>query len=297
MVYGIDSLKQAIRDKMSNRQGISLAERRKGTDNIASFGCSGDLSPLNWETIGGVKTAVFNPAEISGTGLTIYAHGGAFVAGSPYSHQVLTRSIARYNGAPVYSVDYKLAPEFPHPAAVEDIVSVFKALVSEKRAPSSISMVGDSAGATLILAAVCQLRNAGHDLPAAIALLSPLYDLTCRSGTYQENAGEDPFISREGLIEDIQQYIPTGNAGILDVQKTLDDLRGLPPLLIQIASGEVLMGDARLLLKKAATDNVRATLEVWPGMTHVWHLFPAFVDEAEEATRSIVHFIKSATGG
>ncbi len=294
MVLGIDRLKLAIRDKMSNRQLVSLAERRAGVDNIAAFGSGGSLKPLNWQTLGGVQAAKFQPQKASGTGMVIYAHGGAFVAGSPYSHQVLCENIARYAGVPVLSIAYRLAPEHPHPAAVDDLIAVFQALIDQGIDPSSLVLAGDSAGATIVLLALCRLRNKGQALPKAAVMISPLYDFACSSSTYQDKAAADPFISRVGLLEDIGQYFCDGATNIGELQKILSNLSGLPPLLIQVGSDEVLLGDAEMLAQNAGRASVPVVLEVWPHMSHVWHLFPAYVDEALEASRAIGRFIEQA---
>lgn len=294
MVLGIDCLKQAIRDRMSNRQLVSLAERRAGVDNIAAFGSGGSLKPLTWQTLGGVRAAKFQPRQASGTGMVIYAHGGAFVAGSPHSHQVLCENIARYAGVPVLSIAYRLAPEHPHPAAVDDLTAVYQALLDQGSDPSRLVLAGDSAGATIALLALCRLRDDGRTMPKAAVMISPLYDFTCSSSTYADMATVDPFITRTGLVEDINQYLCDGVASIDDLQKTLGNLTGLPPLLIQVGSDEVLLGDAEMLAQNAGRAGVPVVLEVWPHMSHVWHLFPAYVDEALEASRAIGRFIEQA---
>ena len=294
MVLGIDRLKQAIRDKMSNRQLVSLAERRAGVDNIAAFGSDGALKPLNWKILGGVRVVEFQPQKASGAGMVIYAHGGAFVAGSPHSHQVLCENIARYAGVTVLSIAYRLAPEHPHPAAVDDLIAVFQALIDQGVNPSTLVLAGDSAGATIVLLALCRLRDKGQGLPKAAVMISPLYDFTCNSSTYAHKAAVDPFISRSGLLEDIGQYFCDGVSNVGELQKTLGNLSGLPPLLIQVGSDEVLLGDAEMLAQNAGRAGVPVVLEVWPNMSHVWHLFPAYVEEAIEATGAIGRFIKRA---
>lgn len=293
MVKGIDRLKQALREKMSGRQHISLAERRGNVDGIAAFGSDAKAAEMEWGTLNGVAGAWFRPDNAEHEAAILYAHGGAFVAGSPASHQMVTLNLARSTGIPVFSVAYRLAPEHPHPAAVDDLVLAFRGLMASGLPAHRIIVAGDSAGATLLLLGLCALRSYGVRMPGAAVMISPLYDLTCTSSTYDSNASVDPFINQAGLMADITHYLPNGSAAIQAVQDTLADLSGLPPMLIQVGSEEVLLGDARMLAANLERDGGRTVLEVWPGMPHVWHLFPAYVAEASAATEAIASFIRS----
>jgi len=296
MVLGLERLKEAIRKRMRDRQRVSLVQRRANVDKIAAFGSGAPTTELDWTTFNGVSAAWFRPEHAEQEAAILYAHGGAFVAGSPFSHQVLTSSLAQQTGVPVLSVAYRLAPDHPHPAAVDDLITVFRALLAEGIPPVRLILAGDSAGATLLLLGMCALRDSGDPLPCAAVMISPLYDLACTSSTYDRNAALDPFITRSGLRADIGHYLPEGGAAIASAQKALSDLSGLPPTLIQVGSEEVLLGDAERLAQDLERDGARAILEVWPGMPHVWHLFPAYVEEATAATHAIARFMRVSLG-
>ena len=293
MTLGIDKLKAELRAKLSGRQNVSLKDRRTAVDAIADFGAPGCDCPFEELNVAGVPTALFGAAEAKPDRGIIHLHGGAFVAGSARSHRYLAGTLAKLSGVAVYVPEYGLAPEQAYPTAVEQIVSVIRALASDLGGMNRLALSGDSAGSALMLAAVCRLRDEGAGVPAALAGISPFVDLGCRNETFEALASVDPFISKDGLMKDVDCYLGGADPNDPDVSPVFADLSGLPPLLIQIGSDEVLLGDARGLMTAAEAAGVKARLDVWAGMIHVWHLFPHFVSEADDALRDIAAFFNN----
>jgi acetyl esterase/lipase len=291
MVLGITALKDALRSRLKNRQNISFSLRRQQVDTIAAFGAPDMHQNFNWLDLGSVPAVKFKPDDATGPGCILYIHGGAFVAGSPVSHAYLGAALAKTTKMPVYALAYRLAPEYPYPAAVYDVIQAVKFLADMQGGYDQISLVGDSAGATLMLLAAQKLRDDGIALHRLVAI-SPLVDLCCEGETYVTLAAADPFINQEGLKRDVQEYLAGADPSDPSVSPILSNLAGLPPILIQVGADEVLLGDAQALEKAVHQAGGKATMQIWPEMIHVWHLFPHFVIEADAAIAEIAAFLK-----
>lgn len=243
-------------------------------------------------TLDGVPAARIEPPVADGSRTVLYFHGGGYSLGSARSHRALGKRIAFEARARVVVPEYRLAPEHPFPAAVDDAVAAYHGLVATGVAPEQIAVAGDSAGAGLALSLLVSLRDAGVRLPACAVLLSPFADLTCRGESYTTLAAADPIVSRAMGLGMGQMY-----AGERDPNDPLASpvnaaLDGLPPLLIQVGSREVVLDDARAIEAHARAAGVAATLEVWPEMVHVWHLFASALEEGRRAIEGLGAFVR-----
>jgi phosphinothricin tripeptide acetyl hydrolase len=225
--------------------------------------------------------------------VVLYLHGGGYVIGSPRSHRHLAAAIAGAAGAGALLLDYRLAPEHPFPAAVEDATAAYRWLLDQAIAPERIVIAGDSAGGGLTVATLLALREARVPLPAGGVCISPWVDLTCSGASYATKADADPIVQRSGVEEMARAYLGATSPRTPLASPLFADLRGLPPLLIHVGSDEVLLDDAVQLAARAKAAGVDVTLEVYDRMIHVWHWFLPMLDEAQTAVEAIGRFVRS----
>jgi phosphinothricin tripeptide acetyl hydrolase len=225
--------------------------------------------------------------------VVLYLHGGGYVIGSPRSHRHLAAAIAGAAGASALLLDYRLAPEHPFPAAVEDATAAYRWLLDRAIAPERIVIAGDSAGGGLTVATLLALREARVPLPAGGVCISPWVDLPCAGASYETMAAADPIVRRAGVEEMARAYLGATSPRTPLASPLFADLRGLPPLLIHVGSDEVLLDDAVLLAARAKAAGVHATLEIYDRMIHVWHWFLPMLDEAQTAVEAIGRFVRS----
>jgi monoterpene epsilon-lactone hydrolase len=225
--------------------------------------------------------------------VVLYLHGGGYVIGSPRSHRHLAAAIAAAAGARALLLDYRLAPEHPFPAALEDATAAYRWLLEQGVAPGGIVIAGDSAGGGLTVATLLALREAKVPLPAAGVCISPWVDLTCGGASYRTKAASDPIVKQAAVAEMARAYLGAATPPTTPLASPLfADLRGLPPLLIHVGSEEVLLDDAVQLAERAKAAGVDATLEVYERMIHVWHWFLPMLDEAPAAVEAIGRFAR-----
>jgi acetyl esterase/lipase len=198
--------------------------------------------------------------------------------------------ICRAAGTPALALDYRLAPENPFPAALEDCVVGYRWLVQNGTPPQEIVIAGDSAGGNLLLATLMLLRDRGHQLPAAAVLISPITDLECTGESFHRN--DDPAVTVEFVLSTIRGYAHGQELRHPLLSPYRGDLRGLPPMLIHVGEDEMLLSDAMRLRDGARRAGVEASLTIWPRMWHVWHLFAPFLPEAKQAINDIGTFIR-----
>jgi acetyl esterase/lipase len=226
----------------------------------------------------------------------VYFHGGGYNAGSIGSHRGLVTELARAAGVRVLSVDYRLAPEHPYPAAVDDAVAAARFVWKQGARPESVAFGGDSAGGGLALAALLALRDAGDPLPAAAVGLSPWTDLTLSGASFHAKAAVDPMVKPGSLALSRDRYVPAHEADAPTASPIFADLRGLPPLLIQVGTAECLLDDSTRLAERARQAGVDVTLEVWDEMIHVWQAFFGMLPEARQAIDGIAAFLRTRLG-
>ena len=251
--------------------------------------------PGKYDVVGGVS-GEWQQATLGSTdNVILYLHGGAFVLGSPTSHRDMVGAIADAAQARAFIVDYRLAPETIFPGAVEDAVAAYKGLLANGEKAEKIIIVGDSAGGGLTMSTLVALRDEGVELPAGAVCISPWADLTFAGDSMIVKDKVDAMLGRGSLSWFADQYLAGQDAAQPLASPIFADLEGLPPILIQVGSNEVLLDDAVRLnkaLKKADGD---VTLEVWDGQMHVWHLMSMIVPEGKHAINVIGTFVKTQT--
>jgi acetyl esterase/lipase len=246
---------------------------------------------------GGV-TAEWVAAEgASDSRVVLYFHGGGYIIGSPRTHRAMLAHLSRDSGARVLALDYRLAPEHPFPAPVEDAVSSYRWLLSEGFDPDRIALAGDSAGGGLTVAALVQIRYLGIAMAAAGVCISPWVDMEGLGESMETRAEADPMVGKESLMVSAKTYLGGADPRAPLAAPLYADLRGLPPILIQVGDAEVLLDDSTRLTGVAREAGVEVQMDVWDDMIHVWHVFAPILPEGKKAISQAGEFIKKHTGG
>ena len=233
--------------------------------------------------LGAIPTAEVTVDGIEPRHVVLYFHGGVYVMSDAFLAAGLASQVGRRTGAKVISVDYRLAPEHPYPAAVDDALAAYEALLDSGTAPSDIAFAGESAGGGLAIATLVNARDHGLPLPVAAFVMSPYADLTLAGTTMETRREVDPLLSRELLQARIADYTAGQDAALDLISPVFADLSGLPPLIIQAGSHEVLLDDAVRLAQQAATADVEVTLDITPRVPHVFQAYSPILDEAAAA--------------
>ena len=234
-------------------------------------------------TLGGVPTAEITVDGVEPRNTVLYFHGGVYVLGDAFLAAELASQIGRRTRAKVISVDYRLAPEHPYPAAVDDALAAYAALLDNGTAPSDIAFAGESAGGGLAIALLVSARDHGLPLPAAAYVMSPYVDLTLAGATMETKRAADPLLSPEALRDRVGDYTAGQDAALGLISPVFANLSGLPPLIMQAGTHEVLLDDAIRLAWQAAIADVEVTLDITPGVPHVFQAYHAILDEAAAA--------------
>jgi acetyl esterase/lipase len=233
--------------------------------------------------LGGVPTAGITVGGVEPRHVILYFHGGVYVLGDAAQDAGLCAQIARRTSATVISVGYRLAPENPYPAAVDDALTAYRALLDNGTDPSDVAFGGESAGGGLAIATLVNARDQGLPLPAAAYVMSPYADLTLAGATMETKRDVDPVLSPQALRARVPDYTVGHDPALALISPVFGDLTGLPPLIIQAGTHEVLLDDAIRLARQAATADVAVTLDVTPGVPHVFQTYSAILDEAVAA--------------
>jgi epsilon-lactone hydrolase len=247
-------------------------------------------------TLGGVGAIELTVAGHATEPAVLYFHGGGYVAGSARTGTYLAAELARRAGGRALSVDYRLAPEHPYPAAVEDGLAAYAGLLESGVSPARILVAGDSAGGGLAVAALLAARDRGLPQPAAVAVFSPWADISRSGASMRTKDGTDPLFSYDAMGWYAGRYMPDGDRSAPLASPVFATLAGLPPLLIQVGSHEVLLDDAVRLAANAGRDDVDVTLQVAPEGTHVFQLYFGALDEADEAIDEVARFFTRHAG-
>jgi acetyl esterase/lipase len=253
-----------------------------------------DLSVTS-AALGSVPTVEVTVAGVAPRHVVLYFHGGVYAFGTAAGGAGLAAEIARRVEASAISVDYRLAPEHPFPAAVQDAVAAYEALL-QRQAPENIALAGESAGGGLAVAALLTARDRGLPMPAAALLMSPWADLTLSGVSMDAKEGIDPQLARPAFVPRVADYIRAHDPMTPTISPIFADLTGLPPLLIQAGSHEVLLDDAVRLAQRAAADDVPVTLDITAGVPHVFQSFHALLDEGAAALDRAGRFLRCALG-
>jgi acetyl esterase/lipase len=233
--------------------------------------------------LGGVPAAEVTVDGVEPRHVVLYFHGGVYVLGDAFQAAALAAQVARRTSAKVISVDYRLAPEHPYPAAVDDALAAYQALLDGGTPPADIAFAGESAGGGLAVATMVNARDHGLPLPAAAYLMSPYADLTLAGATMQTKRDADPLLSPEALQARVPDYTAGQDPALGLISPVFADLTGLPPLIIQAGTHEVLLDDAVRLARQAATADVEVTLDITPQVPHVFQAYYQILDEAAAA--------------
>jgi epsilon-lactone hydrolase len=220
-----------------------------------------------------------------------YLHGGGYISGSAKTNRPITVPLARRLKRRVFSLDYRLAPEHHFPAGLDDAVTGYRWLLSTGINPGNISVAGDSAGGGMTLALAMRLRESGEPLPACLVCLSPWTDMTASGESITANSGCDPMFVTEDIHRYANAYLGRESPHNPLASPLLGDLKGLPPLLLQVGRNEVLLDDARALHAKVIAASGSSTLRIFDGVFHGWHFGTPFVPEARKALREIADFV------
>jgi monoterpene epsilon-lactone hydrolase len=243
--------------------------------------------------LGGVPTAEITVAGREPRHVVLYFHGGVYVMGDAFLAADLASQIGRRTNSKVMSVDYRLAPENPYPAAVDDALAAYEALLDNGTAPSEIAFAGESAGGGLAIATLVNARDHGVSLPAAAFVMSPYADLTLAGMTMETKREADPLLSPQALQARVVDYTSGQDASLGLISPIFADLSGLPPLIIQAGSHEVLLDDAIRLAQRAAAADVEVTLDITPGVPHVFQAYYPILDEAAAALDRAGQFLSA----
>jgi acetyl esterase/lipase len=282
--------------EIDESQGATEGRRRSFEQMVDDF--SIDVPAKYGRVSAGGVTAEWVTAEgASDSRVVLYLHGGGYIIGSPRTHRALMANLSQEASARVLALDYRLAPEHPFPAPVEDSVAAYSWLLNEGYDPARIAVAGDSAGGGLTMAALVQLRYVGMPMAAAAVCISPWVDMEGLGKSMETRAAADPMVGKENLMISAKTYLGGSDPRAPLAAPIYADLRGLPPTLIQVGDAEVLLDDSTRLAGIAREAGVEVRMDVWDDMIHVWHLFAPILPEGREAIAQAGEFIRKHTGG
>ena len=284
----------AVRALLSSRpRPVGWAQRRERLDAVGSTSPIAPDIRLDAIDINGVPAEWSLAPGSDPSRVLLFFHGGGYCSGSIASHRGMVTEAGRAAGVRTLAVGYRLAPEHPFPAALEDAGAAYGFLRDQGIAPSKIVIGGDSAGGGLSLATMLTLRNANAPLPGCAWLVSPWVDLQMTGASMTKKADVDPLIQKPYLEELAAAYLAGTDPTNPRVSPLHADLTGLPPLLIQVGSAETLLDDAVRIARRAGVADVPVSLEIWPHMIHAWHLWAAELEDGRRAIASAGAFIRS----
>lgn len=275
--------------------GLTWAEMREGYETFGDLYPADPAAHVTTLSLGGRTTVRFAGSDADASRAVLYFHGGGYCVGGIVTHHAITSRIALAAGCPVYALDYRLAPEHPFPAPVEDAVAAYRALLDQGLEPGRIVFAGDSAGGGLTVAAMLAAREAGLPMPAAGVPISPWVDLTGELGWRAVDPAVDPMVRPADLDGMTEAYMAGDDPRHPHAAPAHGDLAGLPPLLIQVGTAEILLPDAHVLADRARAAGVEVTLEEEDQAPHVWHHFVPTIPEAVTAIARIGTFVRRHT--
>jgi monoterpene epsilon-lactone hydrolase len=267
---GITALREVIAKRV---RSDDIGQRRRDID---ARGTAYKLAPdviVEPVSANGVKAEWTSTPDADRTEAILYLHGGGYVIGSLDSHRHVAAEAGRAARARTLALDYRLAPEHPFPAAVEDAVAGYRFLLADGVQPGGITIAGDSAGGGLVVAAMLAIRDAGLPQPACGWAISPWVDMEALGDSMTGKAATDPTVQRAGILDMAKLYLHGADPRSPLAAPIYGDLRGLAPLLIQVGAAETLLDDAIRLAQVAGAADVAVDLQIWPEMIHVWHLY------------------------
>jgi acetyl esterase/lipase len=290
---GMERVIKLLKKVQSTSETITVESTRKALNQLAILSKIPEDVEIGHIDIDGIEGEWIKAPNVIPDKVLLYLHGGAFIAGSIDTHRDLVCRISRVANIAVLIIDYRLAPEYPFPAALEDALISYKWLLSEKKMPSKdIIIGGDSAGGGLTLSLLLKLRDERIPLPKAAFCISPVTDLMGSGNSITSKAEKDPFLSPELGELIIDKYLKDTDPQDPLVSPLYADLHGLPPIYIQVGTSEILLDDSRRIAEKLKSANVEVELDVWRDMIHVFTAFAAWAPEGKEGIEKIGQFIK-----
>lgn len=285
-----EQLDQMMRNSPLDIGGDPVEQRDLFEKMLTSRPLRHDVS-LSAGELGGVRTLTISLSDASEDNVLLWFHGGWYVLGSPRTSAGLAADLARRSQTRVVSVDYRLAPESPHPAALQDAQAAYRALLESGIDPAAVAFVGESAGAGLAAATMASLAELGLPQPACAVLFSPWSDLTLSGASMTEKVGIDPSFLPAKVQVRANDYVGSGDPAAPAISPLFGDLTGLPPLLIQGGSNEILLDDSTRLAARAAAQDVAVTLDVTPGVPHLFQAFAPLLGEGDDALDRAAAFL------
>ncbi|WP_409304167.1 alpha/beta hydrolase [Peribacillus sp. SCS-155] len=284
------AVRQRLIEHVSSQTGRStLQEARDGLEKLlGSIPLDSDIKVEKFSVEGMAAEWISAPA-VTEERVFLYLHGGAYIVGSLNTHRDIASKLSRATGARVLVIEYRLAPENPYPAAMEDAVKAYRWLTSSGVAPEQIVIGGDSAGGGLTLATLLSLREAGDKLPAAAVLLSPWTDMEGTGASMEARADYDPWLDPQQSRQTPVLYLGSLDPRHPHVSPIYADLQGLPPMIIHVGNDEILLDDSVRLVEKARADGVDVTFKIWDDMWHVFQQFP--IPEAKQSIEEIGAYV------
>jgi acetyl esterase/lipase len=284
----------ALRAKLAARpRSDDYRQRRKDIDQRGlAYRLATDIG-IEPVTANGVRAEWTTTPNDARDGALMYLHGGGYVIGSLDSHRHLVAEAGSACGVAALALDYRLAPEHPFPAAVDDALAGYRFLLGRGIAPGRIAIAGDSAGGGLVVSAMVAIRDAGLPQPACGWCISPWVDMEAAGETMTSRAASDPTVQRAGILDMARLYLNGADPRSPLASPIHADLEGLAPLMIQVGACETLLDDALALAKVAGAADVRVDLQIWPEMIHVWHLFHPELKAGSEAIKAGGAFVRS----
>ncbi len=292
---GIEKLMQTLRER-GLPDGLSLDERRARMEDIGTRFPAPQSASINPVKIAERPAEWVCDPDTDDGRVMLYVHGGGYVQGSLASHRNLVFEIARSMKGKVLNLDYRLAPEHPFPAAVEDTVNAWAELLEMGIDPKKASFGGDSAGGGLVIAALVSARDKGLPMPSCACCISPWTDLVGTGRTMDTKALEDPMVNRAALEFFSDFYADKEDKTHPLISPLFADLAGLPPLLIQVGTAETLLDDSRRLATRARYAGVDVSYAEWEGMPHIWHIFAPLLEKSRKAIIELGEFVERKTG-
>jgi epsilon-lactone hydrolase len=288
----------ALRAKLASRpRSDDYRQRRHDIDARGlQYGVASDVT-VELVMVGGVRAEWTSTPKDTSDAAILYLHGGGYVIGSLDSHRHLVAEAGRAAGCWALALDYRLAPEHPFPAPVEDTIASYRYLLARGIKPGRVAIAGDSAGGGLVVAAMVAIRDAGLPQPGCGWCISPWVDMEMTGETMTSKSAADPMVQREGVAEMARLYLNGADPRSPLAAPLYADLAGLAPLLIQVGAAETLLDDAIRLAKVAGAADVQVDLQIWPEMVHVWPLFHPELKAGMRAIESAGAFVRAHTAG
>jgi monoterpene epsilon-lactone hydrolase len=278
-------------------RAAEIAQMRRDIDQRGKdFGLAADVAVQTVDAHG-VRAEWTSTPDADRSSAILYLHGGGYVIGSLDSHRHVAAEVGRASGARTLAVDYRLAPEHPFPAPVEDTLTAYRYLLENDIQPKHIALAGDSAGGGLVVGALLAIREAGLPLPGCGWCISPWVDMEALGASYVDRAATDPTVQKATIELMAQRYLGGADPRHPHVAPIYGDLRGLPPLLIQVGAVETLLDDSISLARKAGIANVAVDLQIWPEMIHVWHLYFPLLSAGRRAIAAGGSFVRTTLRG